>query len=174
MDLYQHHNEPKDLYGYDRLTPKTVWEWHKNQIETMTPYESVLKQSPEYSYKYASAMKSRYGGFVVPMEHAVGKSAKYSYNWAMNILDKKPFPEGEEAIARNPNLSMQYAWYIIKGKWEKGEDAIATDAWQSVRYAQFVLGGRFPKGEEIIKTDSMAHKSYIDMLKTTEADKAYR
>jgi len=171
IDLFQYHNKPEELYGFNQLPPKTLWELYRWQIGKITIYEPILKQSAKYSFLYAKSMKSRYSGFIPPVEDAVTKSARYSYDWAMEILNKKPFPKGEDVIAKSPKYAMMYAWYVIEGKWPKGEDAIAKDATQSLRYAMFVLGGRFEKGEENMKKSRMIYNDYLNTLKRMEEEK---
>jgi len=48
------------------------------------------------------------------------------------------------------NLSVKYAFEVIKGRWPKAEYIILRSANASVRYAQHVLQQRWPKLEKII------------------------
>ena len=51
-------------------------------------------------------------------------------------VQKGPFPEGEDAIAKSVDTSLQYAKYVLKGRFLKGEPTIiafnATGPYESI------------------------------------------
>lgn len=62
------------------------------------------------------------------------QNTELSYQFAENIV-RGPFPEGEQAIAKDAYLSLQYA-RLIKKSFSLGESIIARDAAISFRYAK--------------------------------------
>jgi len=163
MDLYRLHTDRESLYGFDKIAPQQVWAWHQHEPKEMTPYEQVIKKDPKYAFKYASAMKLRYNGYIVPMEDVMVNDAHLAYGWANEILLGR-FKEGEPVIAKDIRFAYQYAFSIIKGRWKEAEDTIATDAMESLKYASNVMQGRFPKGEAKMKEDKQIYDMYVDMV----------
>ena len=86
------------------------------------------------------------------------KSPRYSYDFAFNVL-KGRFERGEPAIARHPRHSFWYALKVLNGRFELGEDAIATDTEYSYAYSLF-LGMPFKKGEVAISRNAEQSCSY--------------
>ena len=92
------------------------------------------------------------------------KSAKSAVDYAESVI-KGPFKEAEDIIAKDPEASFLYAWWILKGRrFEKGEGAIAKDAASSHKYAMIILKGRFEDGEEAIANDPMAALNYATLI----------
>ena len=91
INLYKLHNEPEQLYGYDRViqVPKMAWE-HSND-DQKKKLESLWAKDPKLAYLYA-----------------------------VNVLHKR-FPAGEDVIARNESYSYLYAKHILRdsdpGSW---------------------------------------------------------
>ena len=56
---------------------------------------------------------------------------------------------------------MIYARDVIKCRWPEGEPAIATDPELAYSYAKNVLKGRFREGEEAISTHPRLAKDYL-------------
>jgi hypothetical protein len=50
---------------------------------------------------------------------------------------KGRWPEGEAAIAKDPQWAYYYAENVIKGRWPEGEAAIAKDPQWAKEYQQF-------------------------------------
>ena len=103
------------------------------------------------------------GESVRPPTESELKDPYCAYHYATDIL-KGRWPEGEEAIATNPDWAYHYAGYVIRGRWPEGEAAIATDPYWSYHYAKDVIRGRFPEGEEAIATGPQCAKYYIELF----------
>lgn len=92
---------------------------------------------------------------------------KKAYTYAETIL-KDRFPEGEEAIAKDPNYSMYYAYNVLKGKrFPLGEKTILEhpDKYQIANYAKNILKERWPEGEkEVVKNPIAAYHYARDVI----------
>lgn len=170
MDLYSFYTDREKLHGFDKITPEQVWSWHQHEPKEMTPYEEIMKKDPKYAFKYASAMKLRYNGYIAPMEDVMVNDAHLAYGWANEMLMGR-FKEGEPVIAKDIRFAYQYAFSIVKGRWKEAEDTIATDAMESLKYAANVMQGKFPKGEPKMKKDKQIYDMYLDMVKRKEAQR---
>jgi hypothetical protein len=62
-------------------------------------------------------------------------------------------------MARHPNYALDYAKYIIKGKWKTGEIVISMYPYLAYHYAKDVINSRFLLGENVIK-NSYYQKNY--------------
>jgi len=71
--------------------------------------------------------------------------------------------ENAEAIAC---LAFWFSLHVIKGRWPEAEEIIKKDAQISYYYAFLVIEGRWPEAEEIIKNDEKIAKSYESFLST--------
>ena len=79
----------------------------------------------------------------------------------MNVLNG-PFPKGEDAIAKNPFNSLNYARDVLKGPFPKGEKTLATDPVIALHYAVYAKKKPFPEGEASIVKSANATKSYLE------------
>jgi hypothetical protein len=73
----------------------------------------------------------------------------YSYSYAKDVI-KGPFPQGEPAIARDPEYSFLYVKDVLKAPFPMGEPAISQTIYFSYHYASNVLKAPFPLGEPAI------------------------
>ena len=90
-------------------------------------------------------------------------NGNYAIKFALHT--RRPFPEGEEAIARDANNSYIYAVGVLRGRFEKGEAAIAQEPGLSVSYAVNVLkGNRFLAGEPAIAKNGHAAADYVESV----------
>jgi hypothetical protein len=81
------------------------------------------------------------------------QSVEDAYDYAYYVI-KGRFELGEPAIAANAFYSYWYARDVIKGRFELGERTIATNAYYSYEYACDVIKGRFELGEpKILKSE---------------------
>jgi lambda repressor-like predicted transcriptional regulator len=139
------------------FTPIDAYNYAINSGESYkrTPeLEDIIGRDPQMSYNYFAFVLR---GIRFPKgEDAIATDAKLSLNYAKNI--GKPFPKGEDAIATDPRMSYTYASHFMK-PFPKGEDAIATNSDYAYLYATVVLKRRFPKGEDAIVKDG-ARSSY--------------
>ena len=117
ISLYKLHNEPEQLYGYDRViqVPKMAWE-HSND-DQKKKLESLWTKDPKLAYLYAvNVLHKRFPAG----EDTIVTDAAYSYLYAREVLHKR-FPPGEEVIARNESYSYLYAKNILRdsdpGSW---------------------------------------------------------
>jgi len=93
---------------------------------------------------------------------AICKDAATSYEYAQALGER--FEQGEDAIAKHPKFSLDYARSVLKGRFEKGEDAIAQEDMFSIAYAREVLKGRFEKGEKAIGESASALYQYSNLF----------
>lgn len=85
-------------------------------------------------------------------EKVLAKDPEYVYWYAINVLGKR-FPAGEDVISKDNDYAFYYAQDVIKGPWPKGEDAISKDAGSSYSYVYEIIKGPWPKGEDAIAKD---------------------
>jgi len=98
-------------------------------------------------------------------EEAIKKEPLAAVRYAKEIIGGR-WPEGEEAIKKDPYAALKYAEYIIKGRWPEGEEAIKKDPYTASGYAWDVIGGRWPEGEEAIKKEpNTAYKYAVHTIK---------
>jgi hypothetical protein len=91
------------------------------------------------------------------------QSVEDAYDYAYYVI-KGRFELGEPAIAANAFYSYWYACDVIKERFELGERTIATNAYYSYEYARDVIKGRFELGEpKILK--SIYAKNYKLLLR---------
>jgi len=93
---------------------------------------------------------------------ALAKDAELSLEYAKSLGER--YFDGEAAIAKNGNLSLNYAMEVIKGRFEIGEEAISKDANCSIEYARNILKDRFELGEEAISKNTNALYTYHVVL----------
>ena len=83
----------------------------------------------------------------------------------------------ESIIAKDWHYYYEYAYCVLKGRFELGEKAIATNTYESVIatsscysywYAKDVLKGRFELGEHTISCSKIWIRSYINIIKKDE------
>ena len=93
-------------------------------------------------------------------EDFIAKDSFLSMQYAKNVI-KGEWKKGEPAIARTAEASYYYSAMTLDGKrFPEGEDAIARSVYFSNAYAKVVLKGRFPKGETAIATDGEGSYMY--------------
>lgn len=85
-------------------------------------------------------------------------------SWFLTRVTGKRIPEAEKQIALDPNLSVDYAVDVIKGRWPEAEpallDSAAKQQWYNtpaIRYAAKAIGGRWPELERIIEKNGNSH-----------------
>lgn len=124
----------------------------------VTKAENKLKKDPEtaktksdWAFHYANEVL--HGPFPEG-EDAIAKDFNTSFMYA-NLILKARFPKGEPIIMTNPYTALAYADLVIHGPWPEAEDSIIKQAGPAYEYAVSVLKGPFPKGEDIISTDPL-------------------
>jgi hypothetical protein len=123
-NLYKYHSDPETLLWYNEafeVVPELIWEKHRNNIEELKKRELPL-----------------------------AKDARTAYWYALWVLNMKPFPLGEPAIAKDAKYSCAYALNVLETPFPLGEPAIAKHAGYSHWYALNIIKGPFPLGEEVI------------------------
>jgi hypothetical protein len=90
-----------------------------------------------------------------------------------NAIELDKWKEGEDVIAKDPWVSLDYASYLGPGiKFEKGEGAIAKHANESLRYARHLGPGKmFEEGEGAIskiKSTSLEYAKHLGSGKRFE------
>lgn len=97
----------------------------------------------------------KYGGNKAALkerEHKIAKDPKAAVEYAIYVLTGR-FPEAESTILKDAQAAEKYARAVINGRWKEAEDIIATDGWASYSYATNVIRAPFPKGEDAILKD---------------------
>ena len=84
-------------------------------------------------------------------------------NYAEYVI-KGRWPLGEKVIATNPHAASQYAIRVIKGRWPEAEKAIATNPHAASQYAEYVIKGRWPEAEPVIATNPNAASRYAEYV----------
>ena len=175
---------PKDMHFYRLINPPTKQLFAKYEDE-------FLKRNNQYRIlELLSALTKSQATWKEGLE-LIGSDPALAYNYSRNHLDRKPFPEGEAAIATSAEFSYQYAYMLNKPfplgepaiasspkysfeyaemldtPFPEGEAAIATSATYSYKYASNVLKKKpFPAGEAAIATTAVYAAQYAAMLKT--------
>ena len=85
-------------------------------------------------------------------EQAIIKNPQRAYLYAQYVI-KGRWPEAEETISKNPEWAYNYAASVIKGRWPEAEETIIKNPYRAYEYARDVIGGRWPEAEEIISKD---------------------
>ena len=160
MNLYNFYKNPKELNGYkDRIyfIPTEAYDvlmLSKNkELKDRDKLEKCISSDAALSFYYANHLLQR----PFPKgEDAIAKNINFAYRYANEVL-KGPFPKGEDTISEFPEQSFHYAYFVLKAPFPKGEDAIARSAQCAYSYAVNVLKGPFPKGERVIKHDTFAN-----------------
>jgi hypothetical protein len=86
-------------------------------------------------------------------------SYKKIYKLAMKQYDVDP-----NVAMLNPDLSLQYAKHIIKGRWPPGEPIIMTDPKTMSLYAELVIKGPWPEAVNLMMTDTCSIYHYYDYI----------
>ena len=82
----------------------------------------------------------------------------------MDVI-KRRFPEGEVAIAKDPENTYYYALELIEGRWPEGEAAMLVDSHYAYVYARDVIKGRFPEAEEAMAKEYPEYsKKYLKLF----------
>jgi hypothetical protein len=77
------------------------------------------------------------------------KNPNVAINYAREVI-KGRWPEAEEYIMQDPRMILKYAQDVIKGRWPEAESEIIKDPFWSVKYARDVIKGRWPEAEPTI------------------------
>lgn len=118
MNIYEFHNNPSILKGYDQrnsIVPKLVYDniiANEHQLKGSDDEEAIIATSPTYSYLYAREVLK--GPFVIG-EKAISLNARRSYRYAKDVLGHR-FLLGEQAILNDPVVSIQYAKDVLKSR----------------------------------------------------------
>ena len=124
-------------------------------VKEMTP-----KQALNHAIKYGNKLTPEQMASLIDVFKDNGD---YAIKFALHT--RWPFPEGEDAIARDANNSYSYAVGVLRRRFEKGEDAIAQEPGLSVSYAVNVLkGNRFIAGEPTIAKNGHTAADYVERV----------
>ena len=69
----------------------------------------------------------------------------------LSLLIEDTLSPREAKLATHPKSAYNYAFKIIKGRWEPGEKAILTSPFYAMKYALFIMKGEWPEAEPIIR-----------------------
>lgn len=169
MNLYQYHSSPKVLHGHNERRTH-VPEFLMNDIRKGTLNKSQLAKITKSPE--LSLMVAQERGTTFPEgEKAIATNPQTAMKYAKYILHD-PFPKGEKAIASDKYTAVEYAVAILRGPFPEGEKIILTDMYTSLQYAQLAIQDRWPKGEKIINTE-WTRTPYNRLLKIKGYDKKY-
>ena len=115
-----------------------IWKYYDGDLKypdliKHTEEKEIAKTNPKWAYEHIS----KYGKDK-KLEPIIAKSAKYSYEYALNILHNT-FELGEPTIAKTANYSIEYAFYVLKNRFKLGEPIIAKDQRYAKIYTKYVL-----------------------------------
>ena len=79
-------------------------------------------------------------------EPVIRRNSHYACLYAVNILRAR-WPEAEKVIVKNPLDAYRYALNLV-GEWPAGEEAIAKDAELSYLYIKYVLDAAAPRARK--------------------------
>ena len=140
-----------------------IWKYYDGDLKypdliKHTEEKEIAKTNPKWAYEYA-----KINGKSEELEPIIAKNARYSYRYAVYILNHKPFKPGEPAIAKNAFYAMRYIKNILKERFKLSEPAIAKDAYYSYEYAR-LLKERFELGEPAIAKDEFYANEYTQYI----------
>ena len=159
MNLYQFHNNPKDLDHHDLAhenVPELFWpkaSYTNANWDLIKSKKELIAKSPLHALEFA---KSQNEPFKLG-EKAIATNAEYSFEYALEVLHHV-FPLGEKIIATNVTQSYWYARKVLNGSFPLGEPIIAINGPSAVMYSKNVLNRRFELGEPAIK--QLPHNDY--------------
>lgn len=73
---------------------------------------------------------------LVLSKKAICKDAEISLEYARCLGER--FEKGEDAIAKDTDLSFKYAFEVVKGRFEKGEESISKNTYLLYRYSELL------------------------------------
>ena len=143
-----------------------IWKYYDGDLKypdliKHTEEKEIAKTNPKWAYEY---LYTNVNDKSEELELIIAKDAKYSYRYAVYILNHKPFKLGEPAIAKDAFYAIRYAQNILKGPFKLGEPAIAEHAEYAYNYANDVLKGPFPLGEPAIAKDDFYTNEYTQYI----------
>lgn len=93
------------------------------------------------------------------VEPTIAKDPKLSYDYAYRIL-KKRFPIGEKSFEKDPIMGVYYIEDLKLPRTPEIEKYIITDAYAASNYAFRVLHSRWREAEDVIATDGISSLLY--------------
>ena len=134
--LYDLHNEPEKLYGYEdapyKVPAVAFRQAMRNPRVRDSKLEAAIIQDLEYAYMYAAfILNERWP----EAEKYIMKDPKYAYYYARNIL-KRRWPEAEPVIMKDPKFAYSYALHILNGRWPEAEPVIMQNPHVWPKYKQ--------------------------------------
>jgi len=148
-DLLKDSNKVKEILG------EAIDKKNKELAEILIP----IVKDPELTYMYAEKITKR--KIKKEWEDIIIQDPYYSYLYSLRILDK-PFPKGEETIAKNGFYSFQYASNVLIDRFILGEEAIIKDKYYYLEdYIKFLK--RIGKSEEF-------YRDYPKLKRSTEEE----
>lgn len=143
MNIFELHSDPSKIRGYDKQ-------------EYLIPEKAInaIVRGVPPSNRRNMLLK------------VISQDPNTSYTYAS--FTRKPFKQGEKAMATDSLTAVDYAEHFLKGRFEIAEPVIAKNSWHSYRYACNVLKGRFELGESTLKNDKSLWIPYTNMVERME------
>ena len=101
MNLYDLHTNPEELHGFD----------------------NVMINAPKIAFDLAVKrpdLRPR-------LEPTIMKNGNSAYWYSYIVLKRRPWPEAEPYIMKDPGGACHYAKYILKRRWPEAEPYIMKD-----------------------------------------------
>ena len=143
MNLYKYHNKPESLKHHDKTQDHIPEVFFDDMHNT--------------------------GGPNKHREKAIGKSLDHTDAYLTSHKEFKTFPEGEDIIAKHPDMALYYARDNLKKRWPKAEPAILKNGQWAKHYMIEVIKGPWPEAKEII--NKFIPTSYKRALQTIQREK---
>jgi hypothetical protein len=141
MNLYQYYAKPEELIGHSQR------QWLPEYILDAFQHRFTYDQSVQLSNRERSI---------------IAQDPSTALEYAR--LTKRPFPEGEAAIATSARLSLNYAYEVLKKRFPLGEAQIIQDPFNADLYARSVMRSRWPQAEPIIAENPVSAFRYTMFL----------
>lgn len=141
MNLYQYYAKPEELIGHSQR------QWLPEYIIDAFRHRFTYDQSVKLSDRERSIL---------------AQNPRTALEYA--FLTKRPFPEGEAAIATSAQQSLDYAWAVLKKRFPQGEAQIIQDPIWADLYARSVMHSRWPQAEPIIAENPVSAFRYTMFL----------
>ena len=167
LDLDEYINKVKDrlpeiIKKKEEIQKSDLYYLLKQAEETHEPNTDlenliVAKKAVDSAWRYVKYVKESKPLKI--FEPLFSSSPTYAINYAIYVI-KGRFPEGEPAIAKEFKPAYEYALNILEGAFPLAEDLFASTPYNVYTYAHFILNKRFIKGEKTLFNDLTKKDDY--------------
>ena len=162
VDLYEYTNI---IIGIHNVYRKYFLREFFNRSEILNMIEDCTYCSIEFisRFTYLYAVNILNNKRFIEAEPYIAKHPEYAYKYALFVIHDR-WKEAEPYIMKDPEHAYNYAKEIIKGKWRKAEPYIMQNPEYAYYYAKYIIKGRWREAEPYIFQNPKYAKDYEDFL----------